>query len=218
MARLSESVLNAFCRELEKTAVPAGLSAVGGALGRFGQRQLHSVTGWAPKGGLSAMKMAPTEAATSLPGFVRQVREKGLVGAVGAGAKHQLQNAGMTERALMVGLPALGVASELHRPDASAQGEKSKEERVGKQVGGLVGGLAGGAMPIAGGLVLGEGFGRAGAAVGRGVHRVRGALKNTLHPHGPHPTSTDPTMGQGQGVPTETVMSDRASGAIGGVA
>jgi len=208
---MEERQLLAFQDELQK------LGGVPGALARFGQRQVHSLTGWAPKGGLEAMRMAPSEAATSLPGFVRSVGQKGLLPSIAAGAKNQLSGSNLAEKALMVGLPAAGLASAIKNP-ASPNPNVSKEENIGRQAGGLVGGLAAGPMPFAGSVLMGEAFGQAGALAGRGVHKVRSLLnpQNGLHPHGPFASqSTDLTGESGQAAPSEKIVTDRAAGTHG---
>ena len=239
MPRMEERQLLAFQSELRKLAAfPAGLAgaavraapkviqeagqaapAVPGALMRFGQRQLHSMTGWTPKGGLGSMNMAPSGAASSIPGFIRSVRDKGLGPSIAAGAKSQLTGSNIGEKALMVGLPALGVASALrNKGEDPYHPGSSKEENVGRQVGNLVGGLAAGPMPLAGSIVMGEAFGHAGALAGRGVHKVRSLLNpsNGLHPHGPFASnSSDLTGESGQSATSEKIVTDRAAGTHG---
>lgn len=201
----------------------AGLSkvapGVAGAIGRFGQRQVHGVTGWSPKGGLAEMRMSPGDAASSLPEFAKHVKDKGVLGAIGAGARHQLNGASLPEKALVLGLPAAGLAGELRKSQV-ADLDHSKEENVGRRIGELVGGLAGGPIPLVGSAMLGEAAGRVGQLAGKGVHKVRSLLNpaNGIHPGGPHPNiSTDLTAEAGQTAPSEKLISDRASGANRGM-
>lgn len=201
----------------------AGLSkvapSVAGALGRFGQRQVHSVTGWVPQGGLAEMRMPATSAATSLPGFIKSVRERGLAETAGRGAKHFWNGASLSDKALLAGVPAAGLAQELGKSEGSDPNH-SKEENVGRRVGEIAGGLAGGPIPFVGGALLGEAAGRVGQLAGKGVHKVRSLLNpaNGIHPGGPHPNiSTDLTAEAGQTAPSEKLISDRASGANRGM-
>jgi hypothetical protein len=217
----------AFRNELTKLAAPGVL----GALSRFGQRQLHSVSGWTPKGGLEPLRMASygttgraREALqkaegmglTSLPGVAKAVGQHGLLPVLRTGAEAQWHGMSPGWKAVSVGAPALGLAnSALREPTPGS----SKEESVGHDLGNLVGGIAGAPMPIIGSAVLGEGFGQVGKYIGRGVHSARKALSpvNGLHPHGTFPRqSTDLTQETGQAAPSETIVTSRASGSGGG--
>lgn len=258
MTQISERTMLAFRDELQKLAAPP---AALGAVGRFFGRQLHSLTGWKPSGGLealrpasygamedlrnavSAAKAAPAGSPaflkaqraihsagqshnalqtaegmglTSLPGVAGAVRQHGLLSVLRTGAAAQWHGTHPGMKALMVGLPAAGLAqAALSRP----QEGKSKAEGVGQEVGSLIGGIAGAPMPIVGSAVLGEGLGQAGKYVGRGVGKFRSMLNpaHGLHPNGPFPRqSTDLTQESGQATPSEHIMTARASGGGGG--
>ena len=234
MTHISEATMEAFRDELQKLALPLA-STVGrmaASVGRFGGRQLHSVTGWKPKGDWQgALQMASHEATgpaqgalrkaedmglSSIPGVARAVGKHGLVPVLRAGAEAQWKGVSPGMKALTVGLPAAGLT---HAVMAQPAEGSSKEEAVGEQLGGLVGGIAGAPMPIVGSAVLGTGLGLAGKYVGRGVHKVHTMFNpgNGLHPSGPFPRqSTDLTQESGQAAPSETIMTSRASGSGGG--
>jgi hypothetical protein len=232
MPQISENTMLAFRDELQKLAAPGGLGAAAGALGRFGQRQLHSLTGWTPKGGLEPLRMAshgstgPARDAlvkaeqmglTSIPGVAKAVGKHGLLPVLRAGGAAQWHGTSPGMKALMVGLPAAGMA---HAAIAQPPPGQSREESIGHEVGNLVGGIAGAPMPIIGSAVLGEGLGQAGKVIGRGVHKARTMLmrpQSSLHPNGSFPRqSTDLTTETGQAAPSETIMTARAGGGAGG--
>ncbi len=244
-------------------AYGAGMAAfhpgAAGAVSRFGQRQLHGLTGWTPKGGLASIRggafdakqrletaRATHQAAeaahaaggtldtahtlgtaakelrsaeaghdaattaegmglTSLPGYVRSVKKHGLFPSLKASADEQLHGTTLAQKALVLGLPAAGLAhAAMSQPGVDDQG-LSKGERVGKQVGELVGGVAGGAIPIVGQTIFQEGAGRIGKLVGGGIDRFRRA---------PATNPTDPLLSSGQTTPSEIVTSPRVSGGI----
>lgn len=214
-----------------------------GSIARFGQRQVHGLTGWTPEGGIRAMRDGAYDAAerltaaqkamheahegmgllqagkaipakhihagktleqiqahmpevqkeltkahdsyeamsraeqmglTSIPGTFKSIRQHGLLPTLSAGWNAQIKGTGPVEKALQIGLPAVGLASAI-RSDAGPDEEgRGKAERVGEQVGQVVGNVAGGAIPIVGQMLVGEGAGRAGKAVGRLVDRFTG--------------------------------------------
>lgn len=175
-------------------------------LSRFGQRQVHSVTGWKPgltnrsveeigagargaRDALAAAKASKDPAAiakatkgsglaektqrlgmTSLPGLAKRVKEDGLLPTLGTGMKEQWQSSGTAGKALMVGLPAMGIANTSRGRDEAGRG---KAETIGRLAGGTVGMMAA-PLSLTGSMLLGTGLERAGGAIGKGVDRLRG--------------------------------------------
>lgn len=256
MTYINETTMLAFRSELAKLAAPVPLASVG----RFLGRQLHSVSGWTPKGGLAALRPASYSAMeevqrlrgqlagvphwspeathlqgqlstaekglgalqkaegmglSSIPGVFKAVHRYGAMPVLRAGAAAQWHGTSPGMKALMVGLPAAGIAAAaLQKPPPG----ESRESGMGYQLGNLVGGIAGAPMPIIGSLAFGEGLGQLGRYAGKGVHKVRTMFNpaHGLHPNGPFPRqSTDLTTEAGQATPSETMMTARASGAGG---
>lgn len=162
--------------------------------------------------GRQAAEAAQDWGMTSLPGIAKSVKKNGLLPTIARGARAQFSGTGHTNKALMVGLPALGLVQAARAPELQGAG---RGEALGHQGGQLVGGLAGGLLPFGAGMVLQEGTGRAGRAAGRAFDAVRGKLRKAPSPEslGPHPAmSSDLTQAGGQAVPSEVVMSSRAMG------
>lgn len=227
----------------------AGLHAlkpdVAGSIGRFGQRQVHALTGWTPQGGIraglrdgafdaaerlhaaqknlselhggsallragkalpaghafhgktlqeissalpdvqkeltrahegyEAMNKAESMGLTSIPGVFRSVKEHGLLPTIGAGFNAQIKGTSGMDKALQLGLPALGMASALRGGAGPDEEGRGRAERVGEQVGQLVGGIAGSPVPVVGQMLLGEGAGRVGRFAGKMVDRFSGS-------------------------------------------
>lgn len=98
----------------------AALPNVGGAISRFGQRELHGLTGWKPQGGLAAMRAGSWEARQGM-----EQAAKALQGAQGAeavakarkgmqAAKAQLQAASKVESMGMTSIPGMVRAVKEH--------------------------------------------------------------------------------------------------------
>lgn len=212
------------------------LVARDGALGagaRFGQRQVHALTGWTPKGGIESIRggaydarqalqsakpkdlpqaskaLQSAEAAqsmglTSLPGYAKALQQHGAKKVLQTDASAVWHSGGLTGKALTIGLPAATLASDIRRPE-SAEGP-GKGELIGRSIAGTAGGVLGTAMPIGGQIALGAGMGAVGGLVGRGVDRLRGRKR---HPPG---DLTPPEQQQSSHTPTERVMSPAAAG------
>lgn len=200
-----------------------------GSAARFGERQVHALTGVVPKGGIEAIRggaydarqalkganspqarkgLAAAEASqkmglTSLPGYVNAVRREGLKNVAKTDLAAQWHSGGIGTKALGVGLPAAMLASDIAKKEQPTG--TGKGESVGRSLGGAVGGLLGSSMPISGQLALGAATGVAGRYVGRGVDRLRGRPASK-------PPLTPPEQQQGSHVPTERVMSPAAMG------
>ena len=206
----------AFRDELRKEAALAGAL---GSVARFGQRQLHGMTGWVPKAGIGALKLDPVAQAsglTSLPAVWRAARNEGLSSVIRRGAATSMAGSGLGGKALMIGAPAVQLGSTAMSEQTPEGQGPSKEERMGRDIGSIVGNVAASPLPFVANTAVGEAAGQAGKYIGRGVHKVRTMLtgKTGLHPNGPHAAqSTDLTRESGQAVPSETLMTSRASGA-----
>jgi hypothetical protein len=211
-----------------------GMKGPIGAGARFGERQVHALTGWTPKGFFSpegarqigagaadaaarlardaspearkafdAAERAEGMGITSLPGFVRSVREHGLGKTMAAGAADQWHAGGRLGKALAVGVPAATVVGELGRKGPEAEG------RTGRLLGaaGQVGAMSLGTLPIAGTLAVNAATRHVANAAGK--LRGRGSEVG----HNPAPPETSPAA-TGLTGPTERVYSDRATGEI----
>ena len=226
-------------------------SGMGTSISNFGQRQLHGLTGWAPKGGLKAIGggsadaearlFAATKGAnpedakgwkeflgahealrahqkaenmglTNLPGLARSA-VKDPLGTAKATWDAQMKGTSAGTKALMLGLPAVGLASAVHGETPEGQ---TKGQNIGYQAGQIVGGIAGSAIPIVGSMAAGEAVGRVGKAIGGGIDKLRGARPHgapSLKPFAAE--SADLTQAPAQSTPSETIMTSRASGGGG---
>jgi hypothetical protein len=143
---------------------------------------------------------------TSIPGYVKSVKEHGAGKVLAAGAREQISNAPAAVSALMIGAPTVAAGKALLGPqEVDAQG-RGRGERVGEEVGRAVGGIAGGAMPVVGQGIVGGVLGKAGKLVGRGVDKLRSHLSTP----GMTPRTLEPS--EGQHTPSERVMSPNAAG------
>jgi len=223
-----------------------------GAASRFGQRQIHALTGvlnpaelesigggaatarsaykaledkafqhaTTPGGafsdyagklqkaqrGLDASVRAQDMGLTSIPGYLRSMKEHGLAPTLGASIKDQWHSMTPGNAALMVGLPAALAAGTLIKKEHPTG--PGKGEELGRNIGGLVGGIAGGAMPIVGNAVVGSLASSAGGQIGKGIDWMRGRRK-PLPMIGGKP---DLEPAEGQHIPSERVMSPAAAG------
>jgi len=163
---------------------------------------------------LKATRSAEEWGLTNLPGVVKSMKAHGILPTVYRGAHAQIAGASPASKALMLGLPALGVAQAALSPAPDG----GKGEQLGYTTGTLVGGLASGLMPFGAGQVLQEATGHLGRAAGKGVDIAAGKLFHKNAPpnfrsYGPHPVeASDLTKGPGQSTPSETIMTARASG------
>lgn len=164
---------------------------------------------------LQAARGAEEWGLTNLPGVLRSMKAHGVLPTISRGAKAQIAGVHPLNKALMVGLPAAGVAqAALSKPPEGS----GKGEALGYTGGQLAGGLAAGLMPFGAGQVFQEATGHAGRVLGKGVDIVAGKLYNKNAPskfreYGPHPVeASDLTKGQGQSTPSETIMTSRAQG------
>lgn len=193
-----------------------------GALGRFGQRQVHGLTGWKPPEGLSSDAIRggswatgrAADAAAGTAGFdkalanhelQKKVEEKGLThlpGVVDAlrgpdrgEAAKLLFRHGTTDNLakLNLGLSGLGLASTL----LDKQENPQKGEQLGSNAGRLAGGLAGSALPFGAGLLASEAAGAVGKHTGRLIDRLRGRSAA-------HTDHSEVATNEGQHIPSES--------------
>lgn len=211
MSRLNETHLAAFNEEISKIASTWYANA-GRAVGRFAQRQAHSVTGYMPKGGLEAMRMGShamegaspkaLEAArkaeemglTSLPGIARAAWKDPAETARRAWGA-QVHGTSKLDKALTVGLPAAMLAG-----DVVSQDDGHKGERMGANIAGTAAGLLTGGMPLAGGMIAGTAASYLGGKAGKGIDKLRGHVQ----------APPNPEDARGMHVPPEHVMSPSA--------
>lgn len=261
----------------EKFRVPAaalGMKAVkgmgnaaregAGVASRFGQRQVHGLTGWTPKGymnpeGIKGMRAGAHDAAerlsaaertvapgagryrpglvdrvlkispekqqaraakaghkevvdarksyqaaqkaedmglTSLPGYARALM-RNPAAAVSTGMAEQWHSMGPGGKALMLGIPAAGVGSEL--TTESQPGGPGKFERAGSRLGELA--YTMGPVPLSGQIAAGIGVSSLGKRVGSLFDKKKSI---------PAPPNLEPAGGEA--APAETMVSDRALG------
>ena len=242
--------------------------ATPGALSRFGQRQVHGLTGWTPKGfmnpeGIRGMRAGAFDAAermsaaersvapgvgkyrpglvdrvlrrnpeevqkrvaragheemvgarkayqsaqkaedmglTSLPGYARALANH-PVDALRSGFAEQWHGMGPGGKALVVGLPGMGVASELSKP--GEPDGPGRFERAGTRLGELA--YAMGPLPLSGQLALGAGAGSLAKRMGKLFDRKKPVVGSL-----PAPPSLEPAGGEV--APAEQLISDRALG------
>lgn len=213
----------------------AGARGPVGTMARFGQRQVHALTGWTPKGflapeGARQMGAGAADAAARLaksPGSASAARAFGAAEkAEGMGLSSlpgfakSMKNHGVANTMLA------GAADQWHGggltgkllmagiPAATVAGELGREGdekkgRTGRLLGaaGQVGAMSLGSMPIAGTLAVGAAAHKLTNVAGR--LRGRGSEVG----HNPAPPETSPSS-NGLAQPTERVFSDRASGEI----
>lgn len=239
-----------------------------GSFARFGQRQVHGVTGWTPGGGVQeirhgawakaqalkhseqALANAKTSPAspgfvdkvlgrtpeqvaqrgvasatkanaaaikahaaaqdaermglTSLPGYAKAIRDKGVLGVAPVVARDAWHGGDPLTKTLLAG-SALGVAREAVRKEDPAHPERSKTERVVRATGQLAG--AGAMTPLP--MYLQGKLMSAGMAAGSTVDRLRG--KGSVMAR----QAPDLTADSGQAVPGERIVSERMAGSMG---
>lgn len=192
-------------------------ATAGGALARFGQRQLHGVTGWRPQGGYGALgeagrnqlRMGAYDAQqalhqavasgkgvenarkafdasakaegmglTSLPGYVRAIKEHGLGASTKAlGADMWHGNPGVMGKAMAFGLPAAALLNGGGQEAELAQRGAGRGERIGHRIGDTLGGVVGAPLPFVGQEILQRGARTVGRLAGKGVDGVVGAVR-----------------------------------------
>jgi hypothetical protein len=236
MSRITEAQLVAFNEEIEKLS-STWYGNAAKAVGRFGQRQLHSLTGWTPKGfgnvhgieemgaGASAARKAYAKATgsdkaqalesllanekaqemglTHLPGAVKAFATKPRE-ALRAAWDQQVRGTSGLEKAVMVGLPAAGLAS-----DVLSEDDGTKGQRIGEGVANTAAGMLTGGMPLAGGLVAGVGAQYLGGKVGKLFDKKPAPQGRVL---GPVQAPPNPEDAKGHNMPVEREMSPAAQG------
>lgn len=156
--------------------------------------------------GLEGAERAQQMGLTSVPGYLKSLRQKPLE-TLRTGMAEQWHSGGAGAKALTIGLPALGAVSALRSPE-SATGA-GKGERVGRELGTVAGGVLTAPLPFVPGQVVSTALGRAGGLAGRGIDRLRGRRPD-LGQYAQHPENA-----LGQHIPTERVTSPAAAGQVG---
>lgn len=204
-----------------------------GALGRFGQRQMHGLIGLKPAEGLSSdairggtwdtARRAASNKATgkdhmlhalqeevskkdldNLPGIMNAMKGSDRAGALKTLAQHNWHNGDALAKA-GIGASALGIGAAAMLPE-NREGP-GKGENIGASAGGLIGGIAGSALPVfPGQLAMDAGRG-AGKRVGKAVDWLRGRRGG----HSPSELANHVT-GEGQHAPSETSYGPGAGG------
>lgn len=156
--------------------------------------------------GLKASERTQEMGLTSIPGYLRSMKDNGVGSTLAAGVKDQWHNTSPAMGALMIGAPALGAAATLAKkenPNGPGKGEE-----LGRNIGGLVGGVAGSAMPLVGNMVAGG----VGAAVGGQVGKGADWMRRRRQPLPMLGGKAEPEQAEGQHIPSERVMSPAAAG------
>jgi len=234
MPRITESQFAAFGEELEKLS-STWYGNVARAVGRFGQRQLHSLSGWTPKGfhnvhAIEAMGAGAAPARKILAGTARGPARDRALATLAANEKAQemgmtslpgvlrslVKNPKETARAgwnqQMKGTTHLEKALTVGLPgamlvsDAMSPDDGSKGERIGAGVANTAVGMLTGGMPLAGGMVAGMAAGHVGGKIGRHFDKKKSLHRSTVQ------APPNPEDSKGNGMPVEHVMSPSAHG------
>ena len=238
MSKITEAQLVAFNEEIEKLS-STWYGNAAKSVGRFGQRQLHSLTGWTPKGfhnaqGIEGMRAGAFDAREALAKAKPGASKKGLRAALVANEKAQelgltslpgtvaalakdpkaalraawdQQVKGTTgfEKALTIGLPAAGLAS-----DVLSEDDGHKGERIGSGVASTAAGILTGGMPLAGGMAAGLGASYLGGKAGKLFDKKPAPPQS--HVIGPTQAPPNPEDSKGHNMPIEREMSPAAQG------
>lgn len=160
------------------------------------------------KGYLTAAEKAEGMGLTSLPGYFKSMKERGIGKTLWAGGKEQWKSGPMGKA--FIAAPIGMAAKELATPGES--GEGGRLERAGKALGGL--GFAAGPLPFTGQILMHSGATTAGGLAGKvgdvatkGIKRRRAVNRGT-----PLPQSIEPAGGSA--IATEYDYSPRAMGQI----
>jgi len=179
---------------------------VSGFAGRFGQRQVHGLTGWAPEGGAASIGVRGPEGMTSLPDIARSLRSD-PGGTFRKGFTHQWQNSDALGKAMM-GLSGAGLAYSALGPEDPQRG---RAERIGGDAAGLAAGVLTGGLSTIPQMASSALATQAGARAGRMIDRFR-------RPAGPrHPEYNMHLRDQetnGMTQPVERNMSPAAAGQV----
>jgi len=136
------------------------------AVGRAGREVEQS------RRGLEAAEKAEDWGLTSIPGYLRSVRERGLLPTMRTGAEEQWHSMSPGWKAVSLGVPAIEMASALRAPEGPDG--PGRGERLGRGIGAAVGGMAMGGIPqLTGSLLVTPFLSGAGAMAGRGVDKIR---------------------------------------------
>jgi hypothetical protein len=146
----------------------------------------------------AASQKAQEMGLTSIPGYLKSMKNNGVLNTLGASAEEQIRTQPLVT-GMAAGIPL--AAGVLAKPEEG----KGRGEAVGSAVGGAIGGVAGGMLPLGGQLASGAAASQIGSWAGRGVDRLRG---RRLH-NAPTPTM-EPT--DAQHIPTERNLSPAAAG------
>lgn len=158
------------------------------------------------RAGLEGAERAQGMGLTSIPGYVKSLREKPLE-TLRTGMAEQWHSGGLGAKALTIGMPALGAVQTLRSPEPSTGAGKG--ERVGRELATAAGGVLTAPLPFVPGQLVSQGLGRVGGGVGRVVDRLRGRRGDEMQ------LAQRPENTQGQHVPTERVTSPTALGQSG---
>jgi hypothetical protein len=160
------------------------------------------------RGGLEAAEKAQQMGLTSIPGYIKSLRDpkQGVLKTVGAGMAEQWRTGGIASKAFTVGVPAMGAVGAIRSAESPVGAGKG--ERIGRELGATAGGILTAPLPLVPGMAVGSALGAAGGLVGKGVDRLRGRkAPGRVVQHAVPPENV-----AGQHVPTERVMSPSAMG------
>ena len=196
-----------------------------GALGRFGQRQMHGLTGWEPpegftsdaiRGGSWKTKQV-ADAAAGTKGFEealanhelqKKVESKGLTNL--PGVLRALKGSERGEAAKLLAKHTWKNADPLMKAQLAlapvgigaamvSPPDEHKGESIGSTIGNVVGGTIGTALPFGAGQLAMAAGSRAGKEVGRAADWLRGRRGS----HGSHTDASEIATNEGQHVPSQ---------------
>lgn len=161
-----------------------------GSAARFGQRQVHGLTGWTPGGSKSvdALRLGANEdvkamGLTSVPGIAKALKEHGPAKVLKTSLKGQF-DASPSSVALNLGVPALALAGSAMAPEK--ENGPGRGERAGRALGALGGmALVPSGIPMAAAAATGMAAERAGAFGGKVIDRIRGRREVPQEPARP---------------------------------
>lgn len=240
MSKITEGQLQAFNDELEKLG-SKWYSAPAKKVTDFGKRQLHSLTGWTPRGhmdlaGIEEIGAGAAGARKALKGTQGKDR---VLAQQSLRAEINAQKMGLTSlpgyaRSLMkdpkktlqagwaqqwhgsspvMKAVTVGLPAAATASDLISEDDGHKAERIGAGIANTAVGMVTGGLPMAGGIVAGLGASTLGGQAGRLVDKMR-AHKKTPPRLGTLAEKVNPEEARGSHVPLEREVTPAAAGHV----
>jgi len=193
-----------------------GIEAIGAGAANARERLAKAVVGTdahtLAQKAVEANERAQSMGLTSIPGFAKSLvssdPNKGVANTLRAGFEQQWHGTTTGEKALMLGLPLAATGAAAVMPDDPEHPHKGRD--IGAGIVSTAAGMVTGGIPLATGMVVGEGASRVGGAVGGAVDKIRKRRRENMTGHIQAPPA--PEEARGQHVPTERVVSPAAAG------